>query len=150
MGLNSGLHSEKPVTNYLKYVTTTVKVAADSGQCSEKHKLHSHIQTREAVYNSSRIVIYFSYDVELRKRNGRVLHQVKLFVCHTMKSGGIAPCTLNLSTRCKSMVSLTPRVRTSQYILHRRLGGLQSRSGYCGDKKNLCSCLKSKPDSPVF
>jgi hypothetical protein len=38
MGLNQGLHSEKPATNYLRYVTATVKVVVDSGQCMQKKK----------------------------------------------------------------------------------------------------------------
>jgi hypothetical protein len=55
-------------------------------------------------------------------------------------SGGIDPRILDLGTRCRWMVSFTPRPlypqgRIPWYPLDRRLGGTQSRSGH-GEGKN--------------
>jgi hypothetical protein len=49
---------------------------------------------------------------------------------------------LALSTCCRSVVSFTPlplypRGENPRYPLGRRLGGPQSQSGRCGEKKNL-------------
>jgi hypothetical protein len=49
---------------------------------------------------------------------------------------------LNLSTKWEGAVSFTLRSLYSQgksprYLLGRRLGGSQSRSGLCGEEKNL-------------
>jgi hypothetical protein len=35
------------------------------------------------------------------------------------------------------------------YPLDRRLGGLQSRPGYCGEEKSLLPCRESNPECPV-
>jgi hypothetical protein len=55
--------------------------------------------------------------------------------------GGIAPRILDLGTKWRWVVSLTPRPLYSQGKLHwypsdRRLGGPQSRSGHSGEEKN--------------
>jgi hypothetical protein len=56
-------------------------------------------------------------------------------------NGGISPRILDLGTRWRWVVSFTPQPLYSQgkdpwYPLDRRLGGPQSRSGRCGEKKN--------------
>jgi hypothetical protein len=109
MVLNRGLHGEKPAIDYLRYVTVTVKVAADGGQCMGGGDISCiHTYRREkTVYNSSRTVIHFSFDVKLRicrtmkeEWEGSLSSKVvPVLNCHTMKNGGIAPCTLNLSTK---------------------------------------------------
>jgi hypothetical protein len=74
---------------------------------------------------------------------------VKLSLCLTkhqaMKtywgSGGIAPHILDLGTKCRWVVSFTPRslylqCKSPCYPLLRRLGGPQRRSGCSGEEKN--------------
>jgi hypothetical protein len=51
-------------------------------------------------------------------------------------SGGIGTRILNLSTRWRWAVSLTPRSLHPRYLLDRRLGGSQNRSGRSGEEKN--------------
>jgi hypothetical protein len=56
-------------------------------------------------------------------------------------SGSIAARILDLGTRWRWVVSLTPRLLYAQgnspwYPLDRRLGGSQSRSGRGGEEKN--------------
>jgi hypothetical protein len=64
---------------------------------------------------------------------------------HTMKacrwSGSTAPCILDHGTRWRSVVSFTirplcPKGKMPCYPMHRRLGGLQSRSRLSGEEKN--------------
>jgi hypothetical protein len=56
-------------------------------------------------------------------------------------SGGIVPRIIDLGTIWRSVVSFTPgrftpRERAPWYPLDRKMGGLQSRSGRCGEEKN--------------
>jgi hypothetical protein len=56
-------------------------------------------------------------------------------------SEGIAPRIIDLGTRGKSVVIFTPRPlylqgKSHWYLLYRRLGGPQSRSGHGGEEKN--------------
>jgi hypothetical protein len=64
---------------------------------------------------------------------------------HAMKAfwgiGNIAPRILDLGTRCRWVVSFTPRLlyfqgKSPWYPLDMRLGGTQSRSGRGGEEKN--------------
>jgi hypothetical protein len=75
---------------------------------------------------------------------------------HAMKtywgSGGIAPRALDLSTRWRWVVSfmprpLYPRSKSSRFLLNRRLGGPQSRSGRVGKEKisHHCRCRELDP-----
>jgi hypothetical protein len=57
-------------------------------------------------------------------------------------SWDIAPCVLHLGTRCRWVISFTPRPlylqrKSPWYPLDRRLDGPQSRSGRCGEEKNF-------------
>jgi hypothetical protein len=57
------------------------------------------------------------------------------------RSGGIAPRVLDLGTRCRGVVSFTPRPlypkrKSPWYPLDRRLSGPQSRSGHGGEEEN--------------
>jgi hypothetical protein len=57
------------------------------------------------------------------------------------RSGGIAPCFLDLGTRWRWVVSFMPQPlyfqgKSPWYPLGRRLGGPQSRSGRGGEEKN--------------
>jgi hypothetical protein len=69
---------------------------------------------------------------------------------HTMKTywgnGGTAARIINLGTRCRRVVSFTPRPlyplgKELRYSLDRRLGGTQSRSGRGGEEKKIPSLL---------
>jgi len=58
-----------------------------------------------------------------------------------LKSVGIAPCVLDLSTRWRQVVSFMPRPfypqgKSPWYPLYTRLGGPQSQSGHSGEEKN--------------
>jgi hypothetical protein len=61
---------------------------------------------------------------------------------------------LDLGTRWRRVVSFTPlplypRKKSPRYPLDRRLGGLQSRSGRCGEEKNLAlQGIEPEPSSP--
>jgi hypothetical protein len=62
------------------------------------------------------------------------------------RNGGTLPLILISVTRCKSMVSLTPRAlywreRNFLYPLNRRLSGPQSGSGPFGEEINLLPLL---------
>jgi hypothetical protein len=68
-------------------------------------------------------------------------------------SGGIAPRILDLGTRWRRVVSLTPqliypKVKSPWYPLDRRLGGPQSRSGRGGEEKN--SQLLQRLEPPII
>jgi hypothetical protein len=68
------------------------------------------------------------------------------------RSGGIAPCILELGTKWKRVVSFTPRPIYPQgkgpwFPLDRRLGGPQSRSGRGGEDKNSSPYLDSNSRS---
>jgi hypothetical protein len=57
------------------------------------------------------------------------------------RSGSVAPSILDLGTRCRLVARFTPRPLYPQgksplYLLDRRLGGNQSRSGRGGEEKN--------------
>jgi hypothetical protein len=57
------------------------------------------------------------------------------------RSGGISPRILDLGTRLRWVVSFTtqplhPQGKSTWYLLERRLGGPQSRSGHVGEEKN--------------
>jgi hypothetical protein len=59
----------------------------------------------------------------------------------TYWGGSAAPCILDLSTRCRRVVSFTFRPlyrqgKSPRYPLDRRLGGPQSRSGRGAEEKN--------------
>jgi hypothetical protein len=56
-------------------------------------------------------------------------------------NGGVAPRILNLGTRLRRVVRLTPRGKQPQYLLDKRLGGPQSRSERGGEEKNFYYCL---------
>jgi hypothetical protein len=88
--------------------------------------------------------------------------KVKLSLCltkhHAMKmywgSGSIAPRILDLDTRWRWVVSLTPRPLYSQgknpwYPLDRKLGGHQSQSGRGGEDKNSQPHRESNPITPI-
>jgi hypothetical protein len=51
-------------------------------------------------------------------------------------SGGIDSRILDLGTRWRWVVSFTPQGKSPWYLLDRRLGGSQSRSGRSGEEKN--------------
>jgi hypothetical protein len=77
---------------------------------------------------------------------------------HAMKTywgiGGVAPRILDLGTRCRWVVSFTPRPLHPQgksplYPLHRRLGGPQSRSGQGGEEKNPSPRQESNSRIPI-
>jgi hypothetical protein len=58
-----------------------------------------------------------------------------------LRSGGIAPRILDLGTRWRSVVSFTPQPlypqrKSPSYLLDKRLGGSQSRSGRAGEEKH--------------
>jgi hypothetical protein len=87
--------------------------------------------------------------------------KVKFSLCltkhHAMKaycgSGGIAPRILDLGTRCRWVVSFTPRPlylkgKSRWYPLNRRLGGPQSRSGCSGEEKNFQPLPGPRSSSP--
>jgi len=67
---------------------------------------------------------------------------VPVLECHTTKTyggGGIVPCTLNLGTRWRWVVSFTaqplyPQIKSPWYPLDRRLGKPQNQSK-CGAKE---------------
>jgi hypothetical protein len=66
------------------------------------------------------------------------------------ESGGIAPRILDLDTRWRLVVSFTPHPlyphgNSLLYPLDRRLGGLQSRSGRCGEDKNSQPLPRQEP-----
>jgi hypothetical protein len=66
-----------------------------------------------------------------------------------MGSGGIAPSFLTSALdrgewSASRLCHLTPRGKSSQYPMDRRLAGLQSRSVRFGEKKNL-ALLGSEP-----
>jgi hypothetical protein len=63
-------------------------------------------------------------------------------------SGGIAPLFLTLALdggddQFQTPAAL-PEEKNPQYLLDRRLGGPHKRSGCCGVKKNLLTCLELK------
>jgi hypothetical protein len=73
---------------------------------------------------------------------------------HAMKacwgSGRIAPHILDLGTRLRWVVSFTtrplyPQGKSPWYLLDRRLGGPQSRSGCGGEEKNSQPPLRIEP-----
>jgi len=75
-------------------------------------------------------------------KNVKSLSLTKYYTVNTYYgSEGIAPRILKLGTRCRWVVSFTPRSlyprgKNSEGPLDMRLGGLRSRSGRCGKKRN--------------
>ena len=76
------------------------------------------------------------------------MHKEKVVPVHTLQayvgSRSICPLVFNLSTRQRWEVSLTFRPiydgrKSRQYVLGRRFGGHESRSGRFGKEKNLLS-----------
>jgi hypothetical protein len=64
-------------------------------------------------------------------------------------TGYIAPCILNLGTRCLTCWLLYPWGRSPRYPLCRRLDGLQSQFGYGDEKKNPCPFQELNPNHPA-
>jgi hypothetical protein len=68
---------------------------------------------------------------------------------HAMKahrgSGGIAPLILDLGTKWRSAVNLTPRPLYSRYSLNRRLCGSHSRCGRFHGRANLLYLPEFEP-----
>jgi hypothetical protein len=84
--------------------------------------------------------------------------KVKLSLCFNwvpyhegvLSSEGKAPCTLDLGTRWRWVISFTslpiyPQGKSSWCPLDRRLGGPQCRSGLSGVEKNSSLCWDSNP-----
>jgi len=70
-------------------------------------------------------------------------------------SGGIAPRILGLGTRCRWVVSFTPRplyrrCTNSRYPLDKRLGGTQSRYARGGEEKKSLPLPGIEPRSSIM
>jgi hypothetical protein len=70
--------------------------------------------------------------------------------CRHMGEWRYSSNILDLGTRWRRVVSFTPRPlyprgKSRQYLLDRRLGGSQSRSGRCGEEKNLAPARNKTP-----
>jgi len=72
------------------------------------------------------------------------------------KSGGIAPCLLNLGARWRCVIRFMPWLpypwgKSCWYPLGRKLGGPHSWCGCGGEEKNShqCHCCELNPGSPA-
>jgi hypothetical protein len=148
---NSKVEERERVSELSTHVTMERKLPAISAKIFQLC-LHTKMWTSMQSSRGSEVKLQRKKQAVLTggdKWTRRIKGNVKLSLCltkhHAMKtywgSGGIAPHILDLGTRCRWVISFTPRPLYPQgkspwYPLDRRLGGPQSRSGRGGEEKN--------------